>query len=291
MNKQLALKDVAGKLRDGMVVGIGGWGLRRKPMALVREIIRSDLKDLTIVSYGGPDIGMLCAAGKVKKAVYGFVSLDFIPLEPYFRKAREGGMIAVSELDEGLVLLGLQAAARRLPFVATRLGLGSDVMTYNPDFKTITSPYDDGEVLLAMPALKLDVALLHVDRSDLLGNTQTFGNDPYFDELFARAADECFVSCEEIAPRLALDRDGAKAQLFERSLVTGVIHAPGGAHPTSCPTRYGWDAARVKAYAASASEDGGWSRYRAEIIGASEESYMASIGGAASVAALPLAVL
>jgi glutaconate CoA-transferase, subunit A len=58
---------------------------RRKPMALVRELLRSPVKDLTVVSYGGADVGMLCAAGKVKKLVFAFVSLDFIPLEPYFQ--------------------------------------------------------------------------------------------------------------------------------------------------------------------------------------------------------------
>src|SRR3546814_6860369 len=70
-------------------------------MALVREILRSNLKDLTIVGYGGTDMGMLCAAGKVKKLIYGFVSLDFIPLEPFFRKAREANQIEAMELDEG----------------------------------------------------------------------------------------------------------------------------------------------------------------------------------------------
>ncbi len=82
MNKQMTAAEVVARLEDGMTLGIGGWGPRRKPMALVREILRSDLKDLTIVSYGGADVGMLCAAGKVKKVVFAFVSLDFIPLNP-----------------------------------------------------------------------------------------------------------------------------------------------------------------------------------------------------------------
>ena len=80
MDKQMSAAEVVAQLEDGMTIGIGGWGPRRKPMALVREILRSDLKDLTLVSYGGADVGMLCAAGKVKKVVFAFVSLDFIPL-------------------------------------------------------------------------------------------------------------------------------------------------------------------------------------------------------------------
>ena len=98
MNKQMTAREVVAQMSDGMTVGIGGWGPRRKPMALVREILRSDLKDLTIVSYGGADVGMLCAAGKVKKVVFAFVSLDFIPLEPYFRIARQTrSLILISE--------------------------------------------------------------------------------------------------------------------------------------------------------------------------------------------------
>src|SRR6201996_3504912 len=153
MNKFMTATDMVAQLKSGMTIGVGGWGPRRKPMALVREIIRSDLKDLTIVAYGGPEIGMLWAAGKMKKVIYGFVSLDAIPQEPYYRKARQAGAIDVVELDEGMLTWGLRAAGMRLPFLPTRVGLGTDVMTYNPDFKTITSPYDDGEVLLAMPAL------------------------------------------------------------------------------------------------------------------------------------------
>ncbi len=82
MDKRTTEREVVAELRDGMTIGVGGWGSRRKPMSLVREILRSELRDLTIVSYGGPDVGLLCAAGKVRKVIYGFVSLDSIPLEP-----------------------------------------------------------------------------------------------------------------------------------------------------------------------------------------------------------------
>ena len=66
-NKLMTAKDVVASIEDGMTIGIGGWGPRRKPMALVRELLRSPVKDLTVVAYGGADVGMLCAAGKVKK--------------------------------------------------------------------------------------------------------------------------------------------------------------------------------------------------------------------------------
>src|SRR3712207_1847362 len=126
-------------------------------MALVKALLRSDAKDLTVVSYGGPDVGLLCATGKGRKVVFGFVSLDSIPLEPHFRNARQSGSIEAAEYDEGMFQLGLYAAANRLPFLPTRAGLGSDVMTVNPGLKTVADPYGGGE-LVAMPALRLDVA-------------------------------------------------------------------------------------------------------------------------------------
>ena len=75
-DKRATIDEVVGELRDGMTIGIGGWGSRRKPMALVRAIARSSLCDLTLVSYGGPDVGILCATGQVRKVVFAFVSLD-----------------------------------------------------------------------------------------------------------------------------------------------------------------------------------------------------------------------
>ena len=73
-SKVMTAEKVVSRIEDGMTVGIGGWGSRRKPMAFVRAILRTDVKDLTVVSYGGPDIGLLCAAGKVRRVYYGFVS-------------------------------------------------------------------------------------------------------------------------------------------------------------------------------------------------------------------------
>ena len=198
MDKVLRHQDVLDQLTSNMTIGVGGWGARRKPMSLIRAICQSDLKDLTVVSYGGPDVGLLCAHKKVKKLIFGFVSLDLIPLEVHFRQARQNQEIEVMELDEGMLQWGLRAAAMNLPFLPTRIGLGTDVLKHSPELKLVTSPYSDAERLLAMPALNLDVALLHVNKSDEKGNTQIIGPDPFFDDLFARAATKTFVSSEEV---------------------------------------------------------------------------------------------
>ncbi len=285
MNKQLNLSQVVAQLADGMTIGMGGWGPRRKPMAIVREILRSPLKDLTVVSYGGPDVGMLCAAGKVKKLVFGFVTMDALPLDPHFRKAREAGAFEVLELDEGMFQWGLRAAAMRLPFLPTRSGLATDIVRHNPELRMVRSPYADGEELLAMPALKLDAALLHVNRADRLGNTLVTSVDPFFDDLFARAADRCFVSCDVLEDRLELNVDTARHNFFERALVTGVVQAPGGAHPTYSGADYGWDLDHMKRYSAAA-EPGGWEAYVQEFVAPGEDAYQTAIGGAGRLSQL-----
>lgn len=290
LDKRMSPAEIVGQLSSGMTLGIGGWGPRRKPMALVREILRSNLTDLTVVAYGGADVGMLCAAGKVKKLVFAFVSLDAIPLEPWFRKAREAGGIEVLELDEGMFQWGLKAAAFRLPFLPTRVGLGTDLAELG-GLRHVTSPYDDGEVLIAMPALKLDAALLHVNRADHRGNVQLLGPDVYYDEWFARASDRTYVSCEELVPAMedAYPAD-AQASIVERCFISGVVEIPGGAHPSSMPPLYGWDMKAFKAYAGAAKDPGDWGAVASRFVGANEADYLAAHGGLEAVRALPLPI-
>lgn len=278
--------DVVGELRSGMTIGIGGWGSRRKPMALVRAICRSDLSDLTVVSYGGPDVGLLLAAGKVRKLIYGFVSLDSIPLEPHFRAARQAGAVEVTEYDEGMLQWALYAAACRLPFLPTRAGLGSDVMLVNPTLRTVRSPYDNEE-LLAVPALSLDAALVHASRADQFGNAQFLGPDPYFDDLFCTAAERAYVSCERVVPTAELSSAAPVQTLrIQRWMVSGVVEAPSGAHFTSCDPDYGRDEEFQRGYASAAVNPADWARFRARFLETDEDGYQAAVadwhGSAAS---------
>ena len=270
--------EVAGELRSGMTIGIGGWGSRRKPMALVRAILRSGLKDLEIVSYGGPDVGLLIAGGHVRKVVTGFVSLDTIPLEPHFRHGRQRGTVELAELDEGMLHWGLLAAAHRLPFLPIRAGLGSDVPRVNPGLRTVRSPYADGEELVAMPALRLDAALIHLNRADAAGNGQYLGPDPYFDDLFCLAAERAFMSCERIVPTASLlDSGPPQSLLINRAMVHGVAETPGGAHFTSCVPDYGRDEAFQARYAAAAAGPEDWQRFRADYLTVDEETYQQAV--------------
>jgi glutaconate CoA-transferase subunit A len=278
MDKRTTEAEVIAELRDGMTIGIGGWGSRRKPMSLVREILRSPLRDLTVVTYGGPDAGLLCKYGKVKRLIYGFVSLDSIPLEPHFRAARQAGAIEARELDEGMLQWGLYAAALRLPFLPTRAGLGTDVLEINPELRRVTSPYEDGEELVAMPALELDVALIHMNRADARGNGQYLGPDFYFDDLYCMAAKQRFMSCERIVQTSELGKEGSLHTLrINRTMIDGVIEAPGGAHFTECPPDYGRAEAFQREYAATAKDPEAWTAFKARYLDVPEAEYQAQV--------------
>ena len=277
-DKRMTEEDVVAELRDGMTIGIAGWGSRRKPMSIVRAILRSDLKDLTIVAYGGPEIGMLCTSGQLKKAVYGFVSLDSIPLEPHFRAARQNGTIEAMELDEGMLQWGLRAAAMRVDFLPCRAGLGSAVEDNNPGLKTVRSPYSEDEYL-AMPAITLDVALLHANRADARGNAQYLAPDWYFDDLFAMAADRTFVSCERIVAPGDFLKEGPESTIrISRIFTDGVVEAPHGAHFTHCLPDYPRDEQIQKEYADSAKSPEAWADFRAKYIDIPEADYRRVIG-------------
>lgn len=280
-DKVISEAEVVDRLRSGMTIAIGGWASRRKPLSIVRAIVRSDLRDLTIVTHGGPDLGMLCAAGKVRKAIYAFVSLDTIALEPHFRAARQSGAIEDEPLDEGLFHLGLQAAAWRVPFLPSRVGLGSDLLRDNPRLTTFTSPVpppggDEPEELVAVPAIELDAAICHLNVADRRGNAMFLGPDLYWDDLMLQAAPTGgrFISAERLVDTADLAAQGCLHQMrISRMMVDGVVEAPLGAHFTLCDPDYPRDEAVQRAYAASAASPEAWAAFRAEWIDIDEDEY------------------
>ena len=276
-DKRVSIEEAVATIESGMTIGIGGWGSRRKPMALVREILRRDITGLTVVAFGGPDVGLLAAAGRIRRLIYGFVSLDSIPLDPLFTQARERGELEIEEYDEGMFVAGLRAANARLDFLPIRAGLGSDVLPANPRLRTVRSPYSDAEYV-AMPALPLDVALVHVNRADAQGNAQYLGPDPYFDDLFAMAAHRTIVSTEKVVPTAALLDEGSfHTLLFSRIYASAVVETPRGAHFTTCTPDYERDEAFQKHYALSAKDPDAWAEFDRTFLQTDEAGYHAAV--------------
>lgn len=266
-----------------MTIGLGGWGSRRKPMAFVRALLRTSVTDLTVVTYGGPDLGLLCSAGKVKRVYYGFVSLDSPPFyDPWFAKARTTGVIESREMDEGMLRCGLQAAAQRLPFLPIRAGLGSDVRAFwGDELKTVTSPYPTGdgyEELIAMPALTLDAAFVHMNLGDAQGNAAYTGIDPYFDDLFLMAAQRRFLSVERLVSTEELVKSvPPQALLVNRMMADSVVEAPLGAHFTTAAPDYGRDETFQRHYAESAGTEEGWRQFVSTYLAGSEADYQQAV--------------
>lgn len=276
-DKLMTPAEAVASIKSGMTIGIGGWGSRRKPMAIVRELLKSDVTDLTVVAFGGPDVGLLAKAGKIKKLIYGFVTLDSVALDPLFTQARESGAFEIEEYDEGMFVAGLEAAAARLDFYPIRAGLGSDVLPANPQIKTIKSPYSDEEYV-AVPASYLDVALVHMNRSDAQGNVQFLGPDPYFDDLMAMAAKRTIVSTEKVVEtEELLDEGSFHTLLFSRIYVSGVVEAPNGAHFTSCEPDYNRDEAFQRHYVQSAKSPEAWAAFEKEFLQTDEAGYHAAV--------------
>lgn len=282
-DKTTSLDEAVSVIKSGMTIGIGGWGSRRKPMALVRALLRTDATDLTVVTYGGPDLGLLCAAGKVKRVYYGFVSLDSPPFyDPWFAKARTTGAIEAREMDEGMLRCGLQAAAQRLPFLPIRAGLGSDVRAFwGDELKTVRSPYPTGdgfEELIAMPAMNLDVALTHLNLGDERGNAAYTGIDPYFDDLYLMAATTRVMSVEKLVTTDELVKAvPPQALLVNRMMVDAVVEAPGGAHFTTAEPDYRRDEKFQRHYAESAGSDETWQQFVSTYLSGSEDDYQAAV--------------
>lgn len=237
IDKRMTPKQAVDELiKDGDSICFGGWGSTRKPMAMIREIIRSKKKNLTFMAFGGLDIDILIGAKKIKKLIFPFMSLEPATNAPLnFRRARKEGTLNVMELSEHLFWQGLKAGAERLPFFPSRSGIGTDVLTVNPQIKVITAPYTR-EKLVAMPAINPDVVILHVNAADPSGWGQILG-DPMFDSIMARAAKKTILSAERVVPLSELKQDYDHIEIG-RMWVNAVVEAPYGAHPGNIYPEY-----------------------------------------------------
>lgn len=186
-------------------------------------------------------------------------------------------------MDEGMLRCGLQAAAQRLPFLPIRAGLGSSVPDFwDGELGTVTSPYPAPgggyETLIAMPALRLDAAFVHLNLGDAQGNAAYTGIDPYFDDLFLMAADKRYLSVERIASTDELVKAvPPQGLLVNRMMVDAVAEASGGAHFTTAAPDYGRDEKFQRFYAQAASSEEEWAQFVATYLSGSEGDYQTAV--------------
>jgi glutaconate CoA-transferase, subunit A len=248
-DKRTALTDAAALVADGAVVALGGGLCARLPMAMVRELIRQGRRGLHLVgSAHSIDVDMLVAAGAVRRCEESYVGFEQdVGLAPAYRRAAEEGSIEVAESCCVTILAQLRAAEMGLPFLPVRGVRGSDIGRLHPEYAEITCPFT-GETLVAVPALRSDVALLHAPVGDRYGNLHL--EQPYvLDERFASAARTVIATVDELT---STEQVTAAGVTIPAHLVAAVIEVPYGAHPSSCYPRYAYDRDHLLEYAAAA---------------------------------------
>lgn len=252
--KLISLADAAALVEDGMTVALGGMSTQFHPMAFVRELARRRVKDLTVVSMvGGMDVDVLCAAGCVSTAVIGLCSFEGFGLAPSFRRQAESGRIRVEEYSENMLWCRFQAAARGLPFMPTKAGVGTSIEEMNPEtLRRVDSPWGP---VLACSALQPDVSVVHVHEADEVGNARLLPKPVWLDVDVAQAGRRLIVTAERIVPHRNF-RDDPYRTTFSSFMVDAVVHAPRGVHPCALPPEYSHDAAFYQAYQEAAARGG-----------------------------------
>jgi glutaconate CoA-transferase subunit A len=239
-------------VEDGMTIAIGGFINAAHPMALVRQIVRSGARDLTVVgsASSGLEIDMLIAAGCVNTLVSAYVGAEGLaPIGPAFRKAAQDGEIDLFELDEAHFYAGLRAAAQRLPFNPWRAGVGTSYPDLNPRLKTFHDPID-GSLLIAVPSIDIDIAFLHAAISDAYGNVQHEGTG-FGDRAIHAAADRTVAQVEQIVSNERIRQNPAATSIPGAD---AVVRVPYGAHPFASHGYYPADKDHILEYVDAATD-------------------------------------
>jgi len=275
-DKRASLADAVALVSDGAIVALGGGLSARLPMAMVRELIRQGRRGLHLVgSAHSIDVDMLVAAGAVRRCEESYVGFEQdLGLAPAYRRAAEEGSIEMAESCCVNLLAQLRAAEMGVPFLPVRGVRGSDIAALHPEYATITCPFT-GETLIAVPALRPDVALLHAPSGDRYGNLHL--EQPYvLDERFASASKTVIATVDELVSTQEVVASGITVP---GHLVTATVLAPFGAHPASCYPRYAYDRSHLREYVTAAqSGPAGLEKYRETYVRGGEESYLELIG-------------
>lgn len=276
-DKLVTLEEAAAKVRDGDVVALGGGLSARLPMALVRELIRQGRRDLHLVgSAHGIDVDLLVAANAVAICEESYVGFEQdLGLAPAYRRAAEGGELRIAESCCITMLTQLRAAETGVPFLPVRGVMGSDIRSLHPEYAEITCPFT-GEVLVAVPALSPDVALIHASLGDRHGNLH-FAMPYVLDERFASASQLVVATVERLASTEEVTSAGITVPAH---VVAAVAEAPFGAHPSSCYPDYAYDRNHLREYVATAATAKGATDYLERFVtGAqTEEGYRKLVG-------------
>jgi acyl CoA:acetate/3-ketoacid CoA transferase alpha subunit len=262
---------------DGCYIGTELYGTVRCPMSLSRELVRQGKKDLRVCGQGVLELDLWMAAGLVKKLDITYIGLEVYGTSNALRRAVESGQIVTCvEWSNGSIAWRMKATAMGVPFLPTRSMLGTDMIQYSAA-KVVEDPFTGLKVCL-LPALILDVGIIHVHRADRFGNCQIEGITGFSAEL-ARASKRLIVSAEEIVDTDEI-RKYPERTIIPYYLVDAVVHAPFGSHPGEMAYIYGRDETVIREWVEESKTVEGATAYLDKYVYgvANHQEYMKLVG-------------
>lgn len=251
--KYVSFEDAVNMIKDGDSLIICESSLDRSPTAIVREIIRRKMGNLTLVSiWGGYSSDLLIGAGLVRRVEVAYMGFESLGPAPCFRRAVENEEIEVEDYSNLMMFARLRAGATGVPFYPLKSALGSDIMrnlVRKGKAREIECPFT-GEKVCVVPALKPDVAVIHAHAADSHGNTLIDGVDRLAYDM-ATASNKVIVSVERKVDHELMrcsPRATIQGAVIPGMLVDAVVYAPYGAHPTACLGFYNLDSGHLERY-------------------------------------------
>lgn len=239
MSKLTSLSDALHDLvHDGDCVYAAGF-THLIPFAAGHEIIRQGRRDLTLAR-ATPDLiyDQMVAAGCARKVIFSYAGNPGVGSLRALRSAIESGALEWEEYSHFGMISRLQAAAAGLPFLPMNPTGADDLIDANPQHRRMIDPYS-GRDVIAVPPLRPDVALIHVQRADADGNAQLWGIVGEQKEA-AFAAERVILTAEEIVPADVIRSDPNRT-LIPGLIVTAVCHVPHASHPSYAQGYYDRD--------------------------------------------------
>ncbi len=262
---------------DGCYLGTELYGTVRCPMTLVREVVRQRKKDLRLAGQGVTELDLLLGAGLVKTLDITYIGLEVFGTSRALRRAVESGQVEkVVEWSNGGITWRFKATAMGVPFIPVRAMLGTDTLKYSAA-KVVECPFTGIKVCL-IPALILDVGLIHVHRADKYGNAQIDGISGFAFEM-SRACKRLIISAEEIVDSEEIRRHPDRT-IIPYYLVDGVVHAPYGSHPGEMVYCYARDERQLREWAEGSKTEEGTLVYLNKYIHgvANQQEYLELVG-------------
>jgi acyl CoA:acetate/3-ketoacid CoA transferase alpha subunit len=238
-------------IKDGDYIGTELYGSVRAPMSLVSEIVRQGIKDLRVAGQGVLELDLLLAASLIKELDFTYIGLELYGVSNCLRREVESGRIkTIVEWSNAALTWRFKATSIGVPFIPTRSMLGTDTFNYSAAL-VVEDPFT-GDPICLVPALILDVGLIHVHRADKYGNAQIDGISGFSAEL-ARSSKRLLISAEEIVDNEVI-RQAPDRTIIPYYLVDAVVEAPFGSHPGEMCYQYRRDEPRIREWVEAAKD-------------------------------------